>query len=393
MTTAAPPRGPYSGLRVLDFTMFVSGPYCTRLMADMGAEVIKVEPTGGDFLRSSPPSRDGHSAYFGTMNAGKKSLALDLKQPKARSAMHALIATSDVLIENFRPGVMARLELDKDTAFKLKPDLIYCSVSGFGQDGPSANRASYAPIVHAASGFDMLIPRYDADVLRPAANRYVVADALSATHALAGIGAALFQRSITGHGEYLDVALMDTMHNLMAYEYADAQFPARQGPIVFKPMQTRDGFVAIAPVSQANFAALARAANHPEWMQDERFAARDARVENWATLLDIIAAWAITTTSAEAEAALVEAGCPAAAYRTIEQARLDPQVVHRGAAVTVSDPAGEYQIPNCPIKFQFGDVNAGGAIPAIGEHNNELLREAGLNDAEIAALRNAGAVT
>ena len=391
MSTLDPQAAPYAGLRVLDFTMYISGPYCTRLLADMGAEVIKIEPTDGDFLRSAPPLREGYSAYFGSMNAGKKSFAVDLKSTAGHQAVCDLIKTADVVIENFRPGVMHRLKLDVDTAMLLKPDLVYCSVSGFGQSGPSAKLASFAPIVHAASGFDMLIPRYDEEAVRPAANRYVVADALAASHALAGIGAALFRRANTGQGDYLDVALMDTMHNLMAYEYTDAQFPGRQGPIVFKPMQTQDGFLAIAPVSQANFAALARAARHLEWLEDPRFRERDARVKNWAELLLTIESWAITTTSVAAESALNREGCPAAAYKTVAESRLDPQVEHRGSAVTVSDAAGEFQIPNCPIQFRTASAGARSSVPGLGEHTNALLTELGYSLETVAELQRDGA--
>ncbi|MEM7405072.1 MAG: CoA transferase [Pseudomonadota bacterium] len=382
--------GPYEGLRVLDFTMFVAGPYCTRLMADMGAEVIKIEPPGGEFLRAAPPVRDGHSAYFGTLNCGKKSLAIDLKQSAGLEAVKALVRTADVLIENFRPGVIERLGLGYSVLQTLKPDLVYCSVSGYGQTGPSADRPSFAPVIHAASGFDMLIPRYDPEFERPAASRYVVADALAAVHALAGIGAALYRRERTGRGEHLDVALMDTMHTLMSYEYAESQFPGLQPPIVFRPLVTRDGFLAIAPVSQGNFAALGRAAGRDDWMRDPRFATREARVANWPALVEELATWAATVDSQEAERRLTREGCPAAAFRTVGEARLDPQVAHRGSAVTVTDGSGAYAVPNCPIKFSEANASAGQHVPGVGEHGPALLAELGLPDETLAGLLRSG---
>jgi len=386
-----PKAGPYAGLRVLDFSMFLAGPYCGRLMADMGAEVIKIEPPAGDFLRSAPPVRNGHSAYFGQMNAGKKSVALDLKRPSALAAVKRLIGTADVLIENFRPGVMARLGLGYDALSELRPELIYCSISGYGQTGPKAGHASFAPIIHAASGFDLLIPRYEETIDRPVTHRYTVADILAATHALAGIGAALYQRHITGEGEHLDVALMDTMYTVMAYEYAAAQFPGSK-PIIFRPMRTLDGFIAIAPVSQANFEALARAAGHVEWMADERFATRDARVDNWQELLALIEAWTSSQAGNAAEQLLLAEGCPTSVHRDIVAARQDTQADHRGSRVPVTDAAGAYEVANCPIQFNRAAVGAGRAVPALGEHGQAVLESVGYSTDELRSMLETGAL-
>ncbi len=385
-------RAVFDGIRVLDFSMFVAGPYCTRLMADMGADVVKIEPPGGDFLRAAPPVRDGHSAYFGVINCGKRSIALDLKRADAQRIVHELVATADVLIENFRPGVMARLNLDYATLTARNPRLIYCSVSGYGQSGPRAERASFAPIIQAASGFDTLIPTYDGGVDRPVAHRYVIADVLAATHALAGISAALFQRTQTGAGDRLDIAMMDTMLSMLSYEYAAAQFPDAQGPMVFKPMRTQDGFIAIAPVSEANFAALANAAGHPEWLTETRFATRAARVENWATLLETIEAWTATTTSNEAEALLLKYGCPASAYRTVAQASQDEQVAERGSRVSVHDAAGHYDAPHCAIQFEYAHTAVNPRVPRLSEDADTLLAELGYSQAELRQLRAAGAL-
>ena len=186
----------------------------------------------------APPVRDGHSAYFGVINCGKRSIALDLKRADAQRIVHELVATADVLIENFRPGVMARLNLDYATLTARNPRLIYCSVSGYGQSGPRGTGLVCAD----HSGCKRLLTpdshmRWWID--RPVAHRYVIADVLAATHALAGISAALFQRTQTGAGDRLDIAMMDTMLSMLSYEYAAAQFPDAQGPMVFKPMRTQ----------------------------------------------------------------------------------------------------------------------------------------------------------
>ena len=176
-----PLSGPLNGIRVLDFSMFLAGPYCTRLMADLGAEIIKVEPPGGDFLRNAPPFRNGRSAYFAHMNCGKKSIVLDLKSKIGQRAILELIHTVDVVLENFRPGVMARLGLGYTTLSALRPELVYCSVSGYGQTGPSSQRPAFAPIIHAASGHDLIMMNYQGNVGQPPPTRSTIADILGAT--------------------------------------------------------------------------------------------------------------------------------------------------------------------------------------------------------------------
>ena len=169
---------PLEGMRVLDFSIMLAGPYCARLLADVGAEVIKIEPPEGDDMRLRTPLRDGHSAYFGQLNAGKKSLALDLKSPEAIVLVRRLVAETDIVVENFRPGVMDRLGLAYEALREINPRLIYCSISGYGQSGPDAERAAYAMIVHAESGFDRSLMRYAGDRDRPAAGAIFVADVL-----------------------------------------------------------------------------------------------------------------------------------------------------------------------------------------------------------------------
>ena len=184
-----------AGYRVLDFSIMVAGPYCARLFADMGAEVLKIEPPEGDDMRQRAPLREGESAYFGQLNAGKKSLAVDLKRPEAIALVRRLVAEADVLIENFRPGVMARLGLGQEAMRALNPRLVFCSISGYGQSGPAAERAAYAMIVHAASGFDRTLARYAGGSDRPAPGAVFVADVLGAIFAYGAIQTALLQRA------------------------------------------------------------------------------------------------------------------------------------------------------------------------------------------------------
>ena len=388
----ANPPGAYTGVRVLDLSMYLAGPYCSRLMADMGADIIKVEPPSGDFLRSAPPMRDDSSAYFGHLNCGKRSVCIDLKQPEGIEIIKRLLEETDVLLENFRPGVMARFGLDYEAVKLIKPDIVYCSVSGYGQTGPSASLPAFAPIIHASSGFEMQSIRYEADIERPIANRNCMADYLAATHALAGIGAALFRRATTGKGDYLDVALMDTVHNAMGYEYVDAQFPGQTTP-TFRPMRTLDGFISMAPVSEGNFKSLTRAANRPDWLEDPRFVTREQRIIHWQAFLDVIESWTKTITSVQAESALAREGCPASTYRSIAESQVDPQVQARGSAVTVEDASGTYQVANCPIQFTDATADARKTVPLLSEHAQEILVAAGYSIDEVKALRAACVIT
>jgi len=188
-------------VRVLDFTTIVSGPYCTRLLADLGAEVIKIEPPEGDFIRTQPPIRAGKSAYFAHLNCGKKSVAIDLRKPGAVTLVQELAAKSDVLVENSRPGVMQRLGLDYATVAKLNSRLVYCSISGFGQSGPWATRSAYAPMLHAASGFDLVNLSHQEGLERPLNTGIYVGDVLGGTYAFGAIQSALLARERSGRGD------------------------------------------------------------------------------------------------------------------------------------------------------------------------------------------------
>ncbi|NQV60879.1 MAG: CoA transferase [Alphaproteobacteria bacterium] len=371
--------GPLDGIRVLDFSMFLAGPYCTRLMADMGAEIIKVEPPGGDFLRQSPPFRDGKSAYFGQINCGKKSLELDMKDDLGRELVRRLMPTVDVVLENFRPGVMARLGLDYDTLSALRPGLVYCSISGYGQTGPGALLPAFAPIIHAASGYDLIMMDYQNIGDKPPAVRSTVADILGATHAFGAINAALVQRLRTGRGQYIDVAMMDAMHNLLGFEYQAAQIENPDRPIVFSPIRTADGFVMVAPVSPANFAALANAAGRPELIHDPRFNNVTIRVRNWDLLLAEIEQWSLTQTTDACEGTIQAAGCPCTRYLRIGQAMVEPQIIARGAAVEIASGNDSYKVANCPSHFAGTNVGARPWVPALGQHNEEFFAEADLS--------------
>jgi CoA:oxalate CoA-transferase len=302
-----PRPGPLQGIRVLDFTAMLAGPHCARLMADLGAEVIKIEGLEGDLIRGRPPLRDGNSSYFGALNCGKKSLAIDLKSDAARPIVHELAKISDVVVENFRPGVMARLGFDYAALTKHNAKLVYCSISGYGQSGPGATRAAYAPIIHAASGYDAANLGYQVKQEYPASTGIFTADILSGAYAFGAIQAALVHRERTGQGQAVDVSLMDSMLNLMVFECQEAQFPSERRRPVYAPMKTLDGHVIIAPISQKNFEQMADAMQRPDLKTDVRFSTGQARVQHWTELMTIIEQWTEQRTGIEIES-IMDAG-------------------------------------------------------------------------------------
>jgi crotonobetainyl-CoA:carnitine CoA-transferase CaiB-like acyl-CoA transferase len=383
MTTSA-----FHGLRILDLTTTIAGPYCTRLIADLGAEVIKIEAPEGDMMRSRPPLRNGASSSFGQLNAGKKSVALNLKDPRALGAVHRLAAQCDILVENYRPGVTRRLGLSYDVLARSNAKLIYCSISGYGQTGPSADRSAYAPVVHATSGYDLAHLSYQEGRSRPDYCGIFVADVLSGTYAFAAIGAALYQRALTGKGQHIDVSMLESMLSLTLTELQAAQFamPPRPPRPLFGPVATADGYINVAVASERTFQGLAHAAGRSDWIKDTRFAKYLDRRANWSLLMDELEAWSKHHTLAHCLAALERHGVPAAAYRSVREAMADPQLAHRGAFGEVLDAGGGFRVLNPPFRMSASRTEVGPRVPALGEHTREVLTAAGLTAGEIDTL-------
>ena len=285
-------RNAFDRLRVIDFTTTIAGPHCTRLLSDIGAEVIKIEPPEGDMMRARPPLRNGASTSFGQLNTGKKSVVLDLKRPEAIEIVRRLVGTADVLVENFRPGVMRRFGLDYPALKELKPELIYCAISGYGQTGPSASLPAYAPVIHASSGYDMAHLAYQGVERRPDYCGIYIADVLTGTYAFGAIMAALYQRRETGAGQMIDVSMLESMLSLTLSEIQMAQFPVTPpGRPFFGPIETADGYVNLSIASERTFQNLAAACGRTDWITDPRFAKYPDRRANWGTLIDELEVW------------------------------------------------------------------------------------------------------
>ena len=390
MTIAANDEGiltkGFQGLRVLDFSTTIAGPHCTRMLADMGAEVIKIESPEGETMRTRPPVRNGFSTAFGQLNVGKKSLVLDLKSPDAIEIIRRLVAGSDILVENFRPGVMRRLKLDYGSLHELNPKLIYCSISGYGQTGPSAELPAYAPVIHAASGYDMAHLSYQPGRSRPDYCGIYHADVLTGVYAFGAISAALYQRHGSQKGQHIDVSMLESMLSLTLNELQWSQFEVKptQRPM-FGPVETADGYVMLAIASEKTFQSLINVIGHPEWIADPRFARYSDRRDNWADLMDGVETWSRALTTEKCLTELNGRGVPCSAYRTVAEALSDPQITHRGALSDVEDGGGTFKVLNLPFRMSGTSVSAGKRMATLGEHTIAFLTETGLSEDEIAA--------
>jgi crotonobetainyl-CoA:carnitine CoA-transferase CaiB-like acyl-CoA transferase len=374
------------GIRVLDFSTTIAGPHCTRMLSDMGAEVIKIETAEGETMRTRPPVRNDCSAVYGGYNVGKKSVVLDLKSPEGIQAIKQLVAKVDILVENFRPGVMRRLKLDHETLRRINPKLIYCSISGYGQTGPSSELPAYAPVIHAASGYDMAHMAYQPGRERPDYCGIYHADILTGVYAYGAITSALVQRAQTGQGQHIDVSMLESMLSLTLNEVQGAQFPIKppQCPM-FGPMVTADGYVMVAIASEKTFQSLVTVAGRPEFIRDPRFAAYADRRDHWRDLMDGVETWSCKLTSQQCLAELNKAGVPCSAYRSVAEAMADPQSSHRGILAEVSDDAGMFKVLNLPFRMSGAELGPGPRVASVGEHTAEILKEIGMSDAVVAS--------
>ncbi|MFC0112467.1 CaiB/BaiF CoA transferase family protein [Kibdelosporangium aridum] len=382
-----------AGYRVLDFTAVMAGPFATRMLADHGADVIKVEPPGGDQMRTRPPLRAGHSSYFGALNCGKRSIVLDLKHPDGQAIASRLARSADVVVENFRPGVMAKLGLGYSALAADNPGLIYCSISGFGQFGPSAAKPAYAPVIHAASGYDLANLGYQTGTTRPARTGIFTADVLGGTYAFGAIQTALLHRERTGAGQHVDVSMLDAMVALQVYELQSAQFPSDWHRPVYSPLCAADGYVVVAPTSPGIFARLCEAIDRADLRDDPRFTSIALRDKHWVELLEQIEKWTRERPGSECEEVLLRAGVPCSRYRDIEEILNDQHIRDRGSLAEVRDQAGSFLVANPPYALSATPARARSFVAEPGAHAEQILQELlGCTDDEISAWRSRGAL-
>jgi crotonobetainyl-CoA:carnitine CoA-transferase CaiB-like acyl-CoA transferase len=269
---------------------------------------------------------------------------------------------------------------------ELNPKLIYCSISGYGQTGPSAELPAYAPVIHAASGYEMAHLAYQPGRTRPDYCGIYHADVLTGVYAFGAISAALYQRAATRQGQHIDVSMLESMLSLTLNEVQWSQFEVKptQRPM-FGPIETSDGYVMVAIASEKTFQSLMKVIGHPEWVSDLRFALYVDRRENWGSLMQGVEVWSRNVTTAKCLAALNDHGVPSSAYRTVAEALRDPQLAHRGALAEVEDDGGSFKVLNLPFRMSGARVSAAKRMSTLGEHTRAYLKETGLSEDEIAA--------
>lgn len=383
----SPLEGPLRGVTVVDLTRVLSGPYCTMVLADLGARVIKVEqPEGGDDTRQYGPFVNGKSAYFMSLNRAKESIALDLKDAADRKVFDRLLERADVLTENFRPGTLAGLGYDWATLHRDHPRLIYAACSGFGHTGPYARRAAYDLIVQAMGGL-MSITGYPG--LPPVRAGAAVGDITAALYAAIGISAALYHRQVTNEGVCLDISMLDCQvalcENAVARNRATGEVPARLGtaaPSVapFGHYATKDRTIVIGVGNDSLFSTLCATIGRSALAADPRFASNESRIANASALREEIETALRTRGRDDWLQLFHQAGIPAGPVNTIEDVVEDVQVNHRNMIVEANDAtAGKVKMAGNPIKISaFKDLRTRPPSPGLDEHRAQLLSELGL---------------
>lgn len=381
MTEAA--FAPLAGIRILDLSRVLAGPFCTAMLADLGAEVIKVEaPNGGDDARSLGPFRNGESVYFAQLNRQKKSVTLNLREPEAVEMLHALVRQSDVLVENFRPGVMQRLGIAYADLEPVNPALVYVSVSGFGQDGPLAMRPAYDLIVQAASGLMSITGFPDGPPTRVGDS---FGDLCAGLFAAWSTCAALFDRERTGRGTHLDVSMFESLLALQVTALSQYQVtgvaPGRVGnrhPVStpFDTYRARDGMVVLAAANDRIFERIAKLIGRPELTVDPRFAIDEERTRHEPQLRALIESWASEHDVDEIVALATASDVPSSALYDLGQALDSEQARHRRPLTAIDHPrAGPIDVVQQPVRFGPHRAVPATPSPALGEHTDELLAE------------------
>ncbi len=385
--------GPLEGVKVLDLSVMISGPLAAMMLADQGAEVIKVESPGlGDIMRFLGSSKGGMTGIFANNNRGKRSIVVDLKQPAGVDVVRQLAADADVLIQNFRPGAMGRLGLGYDELAELNPDLIYTSISGYGPDGPYAGRRVYDNVIQAASGLASV--QSDPVTGEPALFRTLLCDKTTAYTAAQAITAALFARA-TGRaqGQHIEVAMLDTA---IAFMWPDSGMDAalldddanRSPTIAANYSMTRlaDGFAAASPVTDSEFRGLCNALGRPDIADDERFSDTMSRMGNLSALAVVLIDAAANTTLADFCERSIDHDVPASKVTSLAEVHDDPQVVNNGVFIERDHPmAGRLREPRAAARLSVTPQRVSDHAPAFGQHSDEIVGELGLDAAALRA--------
>ncbi len=391
--------GPLDGFRILDLTAVISGPYCTMILADQGADVIKVEPRGrGDFTRSAGNRSGGLSASFLNNNRGKRSITIDLKSEDGAALLKRLAATSDVFVQNFRPGVIERMGLGEDAIRAAAPDIVYVSISGFGETGPYAGKPVYDPLIQALSGLASV--QGGSDDARPRLVRTILPDKLTGITVAQAITAALLARTRTGAGQHVRLSMLDAIVAfLWSSDMGGQTFvgkevsPQRAASFIDLIYETKDGHISVSVMTDAQWQAVSRVFGRPEWLDDARFQTAELRDLNIDDRLRLIQTELIGAGTEEWIRRLDAEGVPCAPVLTRTDMIRHPQITATGILVETEHPeAGRLRQARNAARFSGTEAEHRRGAPGLGAHTDEILAEAGLTAAEIAELKTRGIV-
>jgi crotonobetainyl-CoA:carnitine CoA-transferase CaiB-like acyl-CoA transferase len=391
--------GPLHGFRIIDLTSMLSGPWATMILADQGADVIKVEmPGSGDHTRSLANQRGNMSANFLNINRNKRSITINLKSERGRELLEALAKTADALVQNFRPGVVDRLGIGEGHIRKTAPNLLYVSISGFGDRGPWAGKPVYDPVIQAMSGLTSV--QAGSDAQRPRLVRTVIPDKVSALTAAQAITAGLLARERTGEGQHLKMSMLDAVmaflwaSDMGAQTYVDAEVTDQEAASFIDLIyETEDGFMTVAVMTNKEWQGLAHALDHPEWLEDPRFnspAARDRHVNDRLVMTQEVLR---TRTTAQWMERLEKHDVPCAPALTRSQVLNHPQIIASGTLIEIDHPvSGRLRQARPPASFEHTPAGIRFGAPRLGEHTDEILLEIGYTSTQIEALRATGVI-
>ena len=390
---------PLSGVRVLDLTRVLSGPFCTALLGDLGADVIKVESPEGDSIRGQGAIKEGLSGYFAQFNRNKRSIRLDLRKPEGREVLAKLIGQSDVLVENFRPGVLDRLGFGPERLKELRPSLVSCSINGFGSTGPYRDRPAFDFIAQALSGFMTVNGRADDPPLR---SGLPISDLIAGLYAALSVTASVLHARTTGQGQSTEVSLTNGLVSMLSYiatnYFASGTVPPRSGndhPIAapYGLFPTRDSEIAIAPPDDIFFGRLVDALGMPELKTDPLYATQQVRVANRARINSLVGGKLAAATTAHWVETLNAAGVPCGPVNTVEQVFQDPQILAQEMVLDVPHPGhGVVRMMGFPMKLSETPCRVRLPAPDLGQHSDAILAELGYAEDACLALRTAGVV-
>jgi len=390
--------GPLEGVKILDLTSMISGPIATMMLADQGADVIKVEPLGGDLVRYLGPRRGELTSTFISANRSKRSLAINLKSDAGIKALKKMIKGADVFVQNFRPGAIERMGLSEAVVRSIREDIIYVSISGFGETGPYANKRVYDPVIQALSGLAAI--QADRDTGRPRMVRTIIPDKTTALTAAQAITAALFYRERSGQGQHVKLAMLDTMlaylwpEGMTGFTFVGGEVAAARSQLAQDLIfETTDGYITAGAVSDSEWEGMCKAFEHEEWLQDSRFTTAAGRVANAEVRLTMVAEVIIHNSTDYWLERLDAHGVPCAPVLSRKEVLNHEQIVENDIIQEYEDPvAGTYRQPRPAAVFSHSPAAVRSHAPQLGQNSVAVLKEAHFSDEEISQLRSDGVI-